>query len=268
MHSLMSDRKGILFAVPGTTCEQAMGAFSRIEAAAVRRFPGVRVRWAYTSGPIRRKLAARGIVVDDPVAALVAMQAEGLTRVGVVSLHMTDGMEYGELSEVVKGFGGQLGNRMRVALGYPLMTSEEDWGRVLSVVLAALPATPGAAERVILVAHGSTDPRAAETLKRAGQQARRVDPGLILGMMLGSPVRDEVVRDCLAAGVRKIWLVPCFVAAGLTVVQDIAGTGEHSWASALKRAGLEVVPIVRGLGETDGVVEVWLNQAERLLHDA
>lgn len=264
----MSDRKGILFAVPGTTCEQAMGAFAQIEAAAVGRFPGVMVRWTYTSGPIRRKLAARGIVVADPAAALNAMQAEGVTCAAVVSLHMTDGMEYGELSEVAKAFSGQPGNRMRVALGHPLMTSEEEWGRVLSVVLAPLPATSGAAERVILVAHGSTDPCAIETLKRAGEQACRVDPRLILGMMLGLPDRDAVVRDCLAAEVRKVWLVPCFVAAGFTVVQDIAGTGEHSWASVLTRAGMEVVPIVRGLGETTGVVDVWLNQVEGLLnHD-
>lgn len=264
----MSGRAGILFAVPGTTCPEARGAFECIGRTAATRFPGVIVRWTYTSPVIRRKLAAQGVEVKDPGQALLALQADGVTQAAVVSLHMTDGMEYGELADAVAVFGRQPGTRMSVALGAALMVSEPDWTRVLKAVWAELPGTPAKQDRVILVAHGSTDPQAGKTFKNAVSVCCRVDPRLTLGMILGSPDRDAVVRDCLAANVKKVWLVPCFVAAGYSARDEIAGPGEASWATALSQAGIEVVPVVKGLGEMPGVVDVWLDQAERLLATA
>lgn len=261
----MSARKGILFAVPGTTCPGAGCAFENIHAAAVRRFPGVELRWAYTSAPIRRKLAAKGVEVKGPGEALLEMQDAGIEQAAVVSLHLTDGLEFTELAETVTGFGHQPENTMKVVLGHALMACEADWLRALSAILAGLPDKPGSRERVILVAHGSTDPQAAKTLMAAAQSARRVDSRLTVGMILGTPGREEVVRDCQAAGVKKVWLVPCMVVAGITAQDDIAGPGEGSWATILTRAGIEVVPVTRGLGEIAGVVDVWLDQAEELL---
>lgn len=263
----MSDRKGILFAVPGTTCPEAKGAFDQIGLAAAGRFPGVALRWTFTSAPIRRKLTAQGIEANDPGEALLAMQAEGIDMTAVVSLHLTDGMEFGELEETVRTFGRQPENRMKVALGHALMACVEEWARALEAILGGLPGKPGAQDRIILVAHGSTDLRAEKTLRVAAMGCRKVDPRLILGMMLGTPGRDAVVRECVADGVRKVWLVPCLVAAGYTAKEDIAGPGESSWATALKRAGIEVVPVVRGLGEIAGVVQVWLAQAKGLLNE-
>ena len=261
----MKARKGILFAVPGTTCHGAGGAFEQIHAAAARRFPGVELRWAYTSAPIRRKLAAKGVEVKCPGEALLAMQEEGVTQAAVVSLHLTDGLEFAELAETVTGFGRQPENTMNVALGHALMACEADWLRALSALLADFSDKPGLGDRVILVAHGSTDPQATETLRAAAQSARRVDSRLTVGMILGTPGREEVVRNCRAAGVKKAWLIPCMVVAGITAQDDIAGPGEASWATTLTRAGIEVVPVTRGLGEIAGVVEVWLDQAASLL---
>jgi sirohydrochlorin cobaltochelatase len=264
----MSARKGILFAVPGTTCPGAKVAFDRITSAAAHRFPGVELRWAYTSAPVRRKLAAQGLEAKCPEEALLAMREDGLAQVAVVSLHLTDGMEFGELADTVSAFSCQPENRMKVVMGRALMASEADWLRALAAILTGLPAQPGAQGRVILVAHGSTDPRAEKTLQAAAQSCRKVDSRLRLGMILGMPDRDAVVRECQADGVRKVWLVPCMVVAGFTAREDIAGEGEKSWATSLTRAGIEVIPVIRGLGELDGVVEIWLDQADELLKKA
>jgi len=261
----VSGRAGILFAVPGTTCPEARNAFERMGQAAATRFPGIVVCWTFTSSAIRRKLAAQGVEVKAPGEALLAMQADGVTQAAVVSLHMTDGMEFGELAEAVATFVRQPGSRMTVALGNPLMVSEADWSRVLQAVLSELPGTLAQQDRVILVAHGSIDPQGEKTLKLAAGRCCRVDPRLTLGMILGSPGRDAVVRDCLAAGVKKVWLVPCFVAAGYSAKDEIAGPGEQTWATALTQAGIEVVSVVKGLGDMPGVVSVWLDQAEGLL---
>lgn len=262
------ERKGILFAVPGTTCPEARGAFDLISAAASLRFPGVDLRWAYTSAPIRRKLTAQGLPVNSPEEALTAMQAEGITQAAVVSLHLTDGMEFGELEETVAAFGRQPGLRMKAVLGFALMACEADWLQALDSILNGLPEKPGLHDRILLVAHGSTDSRAAKTLAAAALACRKVDPRLILGMILGVPERDEVVRNFSSDNVKKVWLVPCMVVAGYSAKEDIAGPGETSWATALTRAGIEVVPVVKGLAEFTGVVAVWLDQAAGLLAEA
>jgi cobalamin biosynthesis Co2+ chelatase CbiK len=211
---------------------------------------------------------AQGLEAKDPGTALLAMQAEGTTQAAVVSLHLTDGMEFGELAETVMAFGHKPETRMKVALGYALMASEAVWLRALAAILKELPENPGAQDRVILVAHGSEDSRAEKTLRAAVEGCHKVDPRLRLGMILGKPGREAVVRDCLESGVKKVWLTPCMVAAGYSAREEIAGAGEHSWATALTRAGIEVVPVTRGLGEIAGIVELWLEQAEGLLQKA
>jgi sirohydrochlorin cobaltochelatase len=84
-------------------------------------------------------------------------------------------------------------------------------------------------------------------------------------MILGKPGREAVVQECREAGVKKVWLIPCMVAAGYSAQEEIAGPGEHSWATALRRSGIEVVPVTRGLGDILGIVELWLEQAGDML---
>ena len=261
----LRERKGILFAAPGTTCREAMVGYDQIGRAAADRFPGVDQRWTCTSAGVRRKLAAQGSPVKDPGEALFAMQAESFTRVAVLSLHLTDGMEFGELADTVAAVKRQQGNSMAVALGHALLTCEADWRRALGVLLAELPESPGDHDRIILVAHGSRDPQAGKTLMAAAQLCRVVDRRLMLSMMLGAPGLDAVVQDCVAAGVKKAWLLPCMVVAGFSAREDIAGTGERSWASVLRRAGVEPAPVIKGLGEIAGVTDIWMDRIERLL---
>ena len=261
----MSVRKGILFAVPGTTCREAMLGYDQIAAATALRFPGVEQRWTYTSEGIRRKLAAHGAPVKDPGAALAEMRADGFTHVAVLSLHLSDGMEYGELTATVEAFARQPGAPVRVALGHALLTSKDDWRRALAAMLAELPDTPGEKDRIILVAHGSRDLQAKKTLAAAVQQCREFDPRLILGMMLGTPGLSDVVRECRDAEVTKVWLLPCMVVAGVSAREDIAGLGEMSWATVLEQAGIAPIPVIKGLGEIPGVVAIWMDGIERML---
>ena len=260
----MSARQGILFAAPGTTCREAKIGYDQIGRAAALRFPGVEQRWTCTSAGIRRKLVAQGTPVQDPAEALSAMQAEGFTRVAVLSLHLTDGLEFGELAAAVSSQ-RQSENPMRVELGYALMTCEADWCRALHALWASLSSKLGDQDQVILVAHGSLEPQARKTLLAAAQLCRRVDRRLTVGMMLGAPGLEDVVRDCRSAGVQKAWVLPCMVVAGFSARENIAGSGEGSWATVLAHAGIEVVPVIQGLGEVSGVVDIWMDQIERLL---
>ncbi len=265
--SRMSARTAILFATPGTTCAAARGVYDQIARATALRFPDAPPRWCYTSGPVRRKLAAQGIPAPAPAAALCALQAEGFDRVAVMPLHLSDGMEFRELAGQVAAATRRPGTSLQAAMGGALLTSDADWHRTLAVLLASLPQTPGPHGRVILVAHGSQDPEGSQTLARAAHLCRTVDPRLMLGMLLGKPGRDDIVRTCCADGVKKVWLLPCMVVAGYSARDTIAGVGDASWAGALRRAGIETVPLIRGLGEVAGIVALWLDHVACLLKE-
>lgn len=263
----MSGRIGILFATPGTTCESAAGVYDQISAAASLRFAGVEPRWTYTSAPIRRKLAARGANVTGPAETLSAMQAEGFTRVAVMPLHLADGMEFAELERTVTDWSCPHGSPLKVAIGHALFTSPSDWQRAVAAIVAELPEPRGLDDRIILVAHGSRDPQAQKTIRAAAALCRKVDRRVILGMMLGKPDLEDVLRECRSEGVRKAWLAPCMVVAGFSARADIAGTGGQSWASTLKRAGIEPAPVIRGLGEINGIIQLWLDTCGKMLDE-
>jgi sirohydrochlorin cobaltochelatase len=260
----MSVRRGILFAAPGTTCREARGAYGHIERVAGSRFPDTDVRWTYTSSGIRRKLAAQGTPAKDPAEALAAMAAEGFTHVAVASLHLSVGMEFGELAHAVKAFRETAPNAMKAALGSPLLTSEDNWRRAVKALLATLPGEPAEQDRIVLIAHGSREPQAEQPFLAAGRVCRAVDSRVTLGMMLGSPGLAELLQECRSAGTKKAWLLPCMVAAGFSAREEIAGAGEHSWATAFEQAGILPIPVVKGLGEIPGVVDIWMDGIERL----
>ena len=262
-----AERSAILFAVPGTSYPEAAADYDPIDRAAERRFPKVERRWAYTSAPIRRKLAAQGSPAAGPAEALAALAQAGATRVAVVSLHMTDGKEYRELAAVVEDLRRAPQGAPRARLGPALMSCESDWERAVRALLAALPETPGQGDRVVLVAHGSLERHAVRTLRAAAEIGARIDRRLSLAMMLGTPGLEETIAACRAAAPPRVWLVPCLVAAGYSVREEIAGTGEKSWRTAFERAGIACAPVVKGLGEVAGVVDLWMNQAGRLLDE-
>lgn len=253
-------REAILFAAPGAASREARGAYDRIDAAAARRFPGIERRWTYTSSGVRRKLLAAGETpVPAPAAALAAMRQEGFTHVAVLPLHVCGGMEYNELAETVAAAQG-----MELVLGSPLFSDEAGLRRVLSALLASVPGL-GPDEALVLVAHGSRDARAAGAFTAAAVVCREVCPQLFLGAILGEPSFACVLEPCRAQSVRKVWLLPFMAAAGPSSAADIAGPAKESWKSGFERAGIESVPLLRGLGECDGVVEVWMEQLGALL---
>jgi sirohydrochlorin cobaltochelatase len=148
-----------------------------------------------------------------------------------------------------------------------LLADAAVWERVVRDVLAGLPGRGESGDVVVLAAHGSPDPRGAASFRRAAEACRRIDARLFLGMMIGSPSLDDVLRECRQLGAVRVWLAPCLVAAGYSVSHEIAGDGKDSWKSRFEQAGMHVLLVPRGLGEHDGVVSLWMEDAGRLIDE-
>lgn len=261
----IDQRTGLLLVAAGTSSADAAASLEQVRRAATARFPALPSRWAYTSRGVRRKLAQQGRPVPDPAEALAALRREGFARVAVLSLHLSDGMEYGELAETVAAHLRGPGAFAALALGTPLLACRADLRRAFEILLADLPSPLAAGEGAVLVAHGSTDVQGRETLAAAAALCREVDPRLHMGCLLGAPSLADVIAACRAARYGRVRLLPFMLAAGFSAQEEIAGPAETTWRAALERAGIPCDPVMQGLVDHPGIVELWVRQVECLL---
>ena len=258
-------KPAVLFALPGTSSTEAGETLARIDEQFGRRFAGVSRLWAYTSSGVRRKLEQSGAPVPDPSQALARLRREGATHVAVKSLHLATGMEYTELKNLVEDIRGREGGFERIVLSTPLLEAPTDFERTVRRLLAALPAGTETDVAVLLAAHGSRRPEAQAAYEAAAALCRRLDRRVVLGALMGHPGLEDVIRECKAAGIRKVMLAPLMIVAGSSARNELAGKDPASWASALEREGIRCTALTRGLGDHDDIVGIWLDDVDRML---
>lgn len=253
-------KPAVVFALPGTSSEEAAGPFRRMDELFGRRFAGMRRIWTYTSAGVRRKLEQSGKPVAGPAEALAGLRGEGVTHVAVKSLHLAAGMEYTGLRDLV-----QEGGFERIVLSVPLLDAPADFERTLRCLLTSLPTGVEEGDALLLVAHGSRSPEAQVAYAQAAAFCRQLDSRVLLGTLMSPPGLEDVLRACKAAGIRKLSLVPLMIVAGFSARNELAGSDPASWVSVLERAGIRSVPLIKGLGDHEDIVRIWLDDIERML---
>ncbi|MEW5774553.1 MAG: sirohydrochlorin cobaltochelatase [Thermodesulfobacteriota bacterium] len=259
-------KAGILLVTFGTSVAGADSGYAQVEKLVREAFPGVEVRWAYTSHVIRRKLAAQGRVLDSPAMALARMGEEGFTAVAVQSLHMIPGEEYDDLVSVARAMAGLPECPQKIAVGGPLLVQAADVERVAAAMLESLPRERRKDEAVVFMGHGSPHP--AYAFYPAMQlEFWKKDPNAFLATVEGAPSLDEVMAHLKARGLRKAYLVPFMSVAGDHARNDMAGDEPDSWKSILTKAGVTCVPVLRGTAEIDAVNRVWVDHLRQAMEE-
>ena len=260
-------KPAVVLALPGTSSEEAAATLRHMEELFDRRFTGVRRIWAYTSSGVRRKLEQRGKPVAAPAAALATLRAEGVARVVVKSLHLAAGMEYTELGGLVQAIRGGPGGFERIVISAPLLDSPADFERTIRRLLMSRPAVVDEGDALLLVAHGSRRPEAQVAYAQAAEFCRRLDSRVLLGTLIAHPGLEDVLRVCKADGIKKLALAPLMIVAGSSARNELAGENPAAWVSVLARAGIRSVPLIKGLGDNDDIVRIWLDDIERMLRE-
>jgi len=249
---------GILLVTFGTSVAGADKGYAQVEKMVREAYPGMEVRWAYTSRIIRHKLAKQGRVLDSPALALARMGDEGFTAVAVQSLHMIPGEEYEDLVSVARAMAGQSECPEKIVVGDPLLVHPADLERAAEAMLDSVPKERKPGDAVVFMGHGT--PHLANVFYPAMQvEFWKKDPNAIVGTVEGSPSVDDVLAQLKARKLRKAYLVPLMSVAGDHAHNDMAGEEPDSWASVLKRAGIATVPVFRGAAEIEAVGRIWLD---------
>jgi sirohydrochlorin cobaltochelatase len=257
-------KPAILLVSFGTSVESAQTVYAKIEAATKARFPGVEVRWAFTSKKIRHKLAAQGQVRLSPIQALANLAEDGYERVAVQSLHIIPGEEFEGLKDTAARFAGMPKGLKRVELGMPLLNSGEDRQRAAKAMLAHAPQGRMPEQALVFMGHGTS--HAANAIY--GDMAsllQKLDANAFLATVEGSPGLDAVRNELRARGVKQAWLIPFMSVAGDHALSDMAGKYEGSWVSRLGEAGIAAQPVLLGMAEHPEIVAIWLDHLHTAL---
>ena len=251
----------ILLVTFGTSVESAQVAFRTIEQRVRAAFPKTEVRWAYTSKIIRKKLAKSGTQIDSPEMALARLMNDGYNKVAVQSLHMIPGSEFHELNSNARLFGLMAGGFDKVMVGWPLLASGANMDKTLKEILTqVVPKERKANEAVLLMGHGTHHPSDA-IYSAMMYKAQKADPNVYMGAVDGSLSSFEEIKEQLVQKkIKKAYLVPFMTVAGDHAMNDMAGDGPDSWKSQLAKAGIESVPVMKGLAEFDTIVDLWIEQ--------
>lgn len=267
----------ILLVVFGTSYPEAQAAYENIERVYREEFPQAEVRIAFTSDFIRRKLLDRdNVTIDNPLTALAHLNDEGYTDVVVQSLHVIPGEEFHDLANIVesvRGIEGKFGFR-NLVLGEPLLMNFVDYRNVSRALASQFEQNTTGTERtphssprdagqmaVIYMGHG-TEHSANSAYSQMANILAEDHENVFLGTVEGYPGYDEVLARLNESGVKKARLIPFMVVAGDHALNDLTGNESESWKSMLEKEGFEIDYNLLGMGENDGIVEIFVGHTK------
>lgn len=257
-------KTGILLAAFGSSNPKAQQTLWRFDEKVRGAYPGVPVRWAFTSGVIRRRLAGEGKKTDSVLKALEKMRFERFTHVAVQSLHVIPGREFHELATQAQdaaltgdttlphGSGFR-----RILVGAPLLADEGDVALAAAAVIRHLPPQRRPEEAVVLMGHGTWHEGDA-MYQRLSDALRPLDAGIHIGTMDGAGSVEDIARTLGELGVPRAWLMPLLAVVGAHALHDMAGEHPSSWKSVIEAAGVPCTPVLAGAAEYDGFAAIWL----------
>ncbi len=228
-------------------------------------FPGVPVRWAFTSDRMRTRLAAARKKTDSVKKALCRMAFERYTHVAVQSLHVIPGLEYEALLEEIER-ARKAGGPAHIAVGHPLLQEEEDLRLACAALLAHLPQGRNKEDAVVYVGHGTRHSGAA-SYQTLAEHLKQKDPRIFIGTLSGEGSIKNLLPAVVESGAKTVWLLPLLATIGTHAEEDIAGEKEDSWRSIFEAAGFACCPVLKGTVEYTEFARIWLGHlAEALKH--
>lgn len=218
---------------------------------------------AFTSQTIINILKDRDkIEVMNVKEALEALKKDKYSKVVIQPLHVMNGAEYDELvkatNEYVECFD-------ELIVGRALLSSVDDYAGTIKALEGQLPSL-NKDEAVVFMGHGTH--HHANSVYAAFEYALH-DCGfnnVFVGTVEGYPAFEDVLERLEENNIRKVILMPFMLVAGDHASNDMAGDEDDSWKTMLKKAGYEVEIYLHGLGENEGIQNIYIQHAKDAMH--
>ena len=215
-----------------------------IETAMQKAFPDYSVRRGFTSQIIIDHVNKRdGEKIDNVTEALDRAVANGVKNLVVQPTHLMNGLEYTDLKNELAGYSDSF---EKIALGEPLLTSDDDFQKVMNAIVAA----------TIEYDSNQVYTKMQETLTAAGHK------NYFVGTVEATPSLDDVIAAVKESGFKKVVLRPLMIVAGDHANNDMAGDEDGSWKTEFEKAGFEVTTVVEGLGGLTDIQNLFVAHAQ------
>ncbi len=243
------------------TREKTIEAIEKDMAAA---FPEADFKRAFTSGMIIKRIKNRdGIHVNNVSEATEEMVNEGYKKLLVQPTHIINGEEFEKMLSMIIPY---IEKFESIKIGKPMLTSSDDYAKVVEVVMEDVKNTVGLDENdvLVLMGHGTghyTDAAYAALDYRFKAMGYK---NVFVGTVEGYPEIQDVLPQVKEFGAKKVKLMPFMIVAGDHAINDMAGDDEDSWKNIFEEAGLETQCILKGLGEIEGIRNIYIEHLKEV----
>lgn len=241
----------------GTTYDETRAkTIDAINEKATQAFPQLKVREAYTSHIVMKRLAQRGIQKDTPTDALLKLRGEGYKKVIIQPSYIIDGIEMDRLRKEVEQVRPFFDS---IRINTPLLYSVGDGQHVMAILVNRHKANAKKREHVLFVGHGTEGPATAlysqldYMLRASGHENYHV------ATIEGYPTFETALAQIKALKGQKVTLVPLLFVAGDHATNDIS----VEWKEELEKQGLNVELHIEGLGEVPEIQDLYIKKIKR-----
>ena len=259
---MMTSEKKVLLAVSfGTSFnENRARTIDAVEEQMRTSFPDWEVRRAFTSRIIIKNLAQRdNYDVDYITDAMQRLVLDGVRTVVVQPTHVMNGKEY---DDVMKAVGNYADNFDHLAIGKPLLTSREDYQKVLKAIDGTLvkdaDATAGKDSCLVLMGHGTKHFANATYSQLQLELMFSGRDRVFVTTVEGFPEYSDTLQ-LMKDAPRKAVLFPFMLVAGDHANNDMAGDDDDTLKSFLESNGFETYPEIKGLAEYPEFRELFMD---------
>lgn len=228
-----------------------------------KAFPDYSVRRGFTSNIIIDHVKNRdGISIDDIDESLRRAVDNGVKNLVVQPTHLMNGIEYDELSGKIADYSDAFG---KVAIGEPLLTSDEDFKKVEKAITEWTSEYDDGETAICFMGHGTEAESNQVYTKMQDMLTADGYKNYFIGTVEASPSLDDVKNAVKAGNYKRVILQPLMVVAGDHANNDMAGD-EDSWKTAFENEGYEVECLLRGLGENEAIRKIYVEHAESAIN--
>ena len=231
-----------------------------IEAAMEKAFPEYSVRRGFTSQIIIDHVKDRdGEIIDNVGEALDRAVANGVKNLVIQPTHLMNGLEYNDLVNEVAQYSDAFES---VAIGLPLLTSDEDFQIVADAIVKATASYDDGKTAICFMGHGTEAESNAVYAKMQQVLTEGGHANYFVGTVEATPSLEDVLALVQAGSYERVVLQPLMIVAGDHANNDMAGNEEGSWKTTFEAAGYQVECLVNGLGELEAVQNLLVAHAQ------
>lgn len=231
-----------------------------IEERMEQEFSDYAVRRGFTSQIIIDHVKSRdGVAIDNVGEALNRAADNGVKTLVIQPTHLMNGLEYTDLVNEVGEFADAF---EQVAVGEPLLTSDEDFQAVIQAITEDTAEYDDGETAICFMGHGTEAEsnqvygKLQELLTAAGHE------NYFVGTVEAAPSLEDVLAAVKEGNYKKVVLQPLMVVAGDHANNDMAGDEDGSWKKAFEAEGYEVTCVLKGLGEIEAIQELFAEHAK------